>query len=303
MPTLEDVYQRRWNNFDVLRFGLAAAVIWSHCYALAGLSMDPVFAFTRQIDAGSLAVDCFFVLSGFLITQSWVSDPTLGDYVVKRALRLVPALVVALAFGTLIVGPMVTREPLSTYFSSWDTWAHFEGVVLHRHLGSPLLFPDNPLPNWLNTSLWSLRYEVFCYALIAGVGLVLGKRWLVVAPLVLLVSVLGQMLFAATGQAGGLPGVPETTFRLVACFFAGSTLFVARERVPFGPPWPRAPQPCCSRRRGSEASATCSRSPGATCCCSWPSGHGCRCSDSGGTEISPTVSTFSRIRSSRRSCR
>src|SRR4029079_5929786 len=101
--------------------------------------------------------------------------------------------------------------------------------------GSPLLFPDNPLPNWLNTSLWSLRYEVFCYALIAGVGLVLGKRWLLVAPLVLLVSVLGQMLFAATGQAGGLPGVPETTFRLVACFFAGSTLFVARKRVPFGP--------------------------------------------------------------------
>ena len=232
MPTLAEVYQGRWNNFDVLRFGLATAVIWSHCYALAGRSMDPVFAFTRQIDAGSLSVDCFFVLSGFLITQSWVSDPNLRDYTIKRALRLVPALIAALIFGTLIVGPMVTTVPLATYFGSWSTWAHFGGVVLHRHLGSPLLFPDNPLPNWLNSSLWSLRYEIFCYGLVAGLGMVRGMRWLVASPLVLGTALGGQMLLAAGGHAGG---IPETTLRLVACFFAGSSLYVARDRVPFSP--------------------------------------------------------------------
>ena len=48
---LGDVYSRS-NNFDVLRFVLATGVIWSHCYALAGRPMDPVFALTRQIDAG-----------------------------------------------------------------------------------------------------------------------------------------------------------------------------------------------------------------------------------------------------------
>jgi peptidoglycan/LPS O-acetylase OafA/YrhL len=231
-PTLADVYQGRWNNFDFLRFGLATAVIWSHCYALSGRSMDPVFAFTRQIDAGSLAVDCFFILSGFLITQSWVSDPTLRDYAIKRALRLVPALVVALVFGALIVGPLVTPVPLSTYFTSWNTWAHFDGVIFHRHLGSPLLFADNPLPNWLNSSLWSLRYEVFCYGLIAAFGMLRGVRWPVVSPLVLAVALAGQMLLVAGGHGGS---ITETTLRLVACFFAGSTLFVARDRLPFSP--------------------------------------------------------------------
>ncbi len=231
-PAFEEVYDRRRNNFDVLRFGLATAVIWSHCYALSGRPMDPVFAFTRQIDAGSLAVDGFFVLSGFLITQSWLGDPDLRDYAIKRALRLVPALVAALAFGTLLVGPLVSAVPVREYLGSWSTWAHFGSVVLHRHLASPLLYPDNPVPHQLNASLWSLRYEVFCYVLVASFGLVRGVRWPIVSPVLAAGALSGQVLL---GAAGVTAGVLETTLRLVACFFAGSTLFVLRDRVPFSP--------------------------------------------------------------------
>jgi peptidoglycan/LPS O-acetylase OafA/YrhL len=232
-PSFGDAYDRRRNNFDVLRFGLAASVIWSHCYALAGRSMDPVFAFTRQIDAGSLAVQAFFVLSGFLITQSWLGDPDLRDYTVKRALRLVPALLAALVFGALVVGPLMTTGPVLSYLTAPSTWAHFDGVALHRHLASPLLFGDNPVPHQLNASLWSLRYEMLCYALVALIGVWRGARATVVIPLVLATALVAQVVLGRLGAPAA--GVATTLAALIGCFFAGAALYVLRDRVPFSP--------------------------------------------------------------------
>ncbi len=231
LPSFANAYDRRRNNFDVLRVGLATAVIWSHCYALAGRSMDPVFAFTRQIDAGSLAVQAFFVLSGFLITQSWDGDPDLRGFAVKRALRLVPALLAALVFGALIVGPLATSGSVLDYLEARSTWAHFGGIALHRHLASPLLFGDNPVPHQLNASLWSLRYEIFCYGLVAVVGAWLGARWTIVSPLLLGGALAGQVLLTLLGLP--VTSVATTLLELVGCFFAGSALYALRARVPF----------------------------------------------------------------------
>jgi len=64
----------RNNNIDALRLLLAVLVIFSHSYAL-GLgseAREPLALATRgQLTLGNLAVDWFFVLSGFLIAQSW----------------------------------------------------------------------------------------------------------------------------------------------------------------------------------------------------------------------------------------
>jgi peptidoglycan/LPS O-acetylase OafA/YrhL len=229
--SLGAVYDRRHNNFDALRFGLASAVIWSHCYALAGRPMDPVFWLTGQIDAGSLAVEGFFVLSGFLITQSWEGDPDPRAFAVKRALRLVPALLAALVFGALVVGPMTTATPLAQYLASLSTWAHFGSVALHRYLASPLLFGDNPVPHQLNASLWSLRYEMLCYAAVAFLG-VLRARWSIASALLLAAGLAGHAVASWTGAGAG---VPATLARLTACFFAGSLLYAVRHRVPFRP--------------------------------------------------------------------
>jgi peptidoglycan/LPS O-acetylase OafA/YrhL len=233
IPSLAEVYDRRRNNFDVLRFGLATAVIWSHCYALAGRPMDPVFAFTGQVDAGSLAVEAFFVLSGFLITQSWDGDPNLRSFTTKRALRLVPALVAALVFGALVVGPLATVGPVLDYLAAGSTWAHFGGVALHRHLASPLLFADNPVPNQLNASLWSLRYEILCYAVVALIGARVSARWSIVSPVLMGGALGGHVLLTWLGANPA--GVAVTLARLVASFFAGSTVYALRRRVPYTP--------------------------------------------------------------------
>jgi peptidoglycan/LPS O-acetylase OafA/YrhL len=178
-------------------------------------------------------VDGFFVLSGFLIMQSWDRDPDLHDFALKRLLRLVPALLAALVFGALVIGPLATTAPLAEYLGASSTWAHFGSVALHRHLASPLLFADNPVPYQLNASLWSLRYELLCYGVVALVGSVCGGSWRLLAPLLLCAGLAGQ-------AAVGWLGVPATSAavalaRLIACFFAGSTAYTLRDRLPYTP--------------------------------------------------------------------
>ena len=57
------------NNFDVLRFALASLVIFSHSFPLlqGDNRREPLSVLTGgQTDLGKLAVDGFFLISGFL---------------------------------------------------------------------------------------------------------------------------------------------------------------------------------------------------------------------------------------------
>lgn len=230
--TLSDLYDRRRNAFDFARFSLATVVLWSHCFALLGRGADWVYAASGQEDAGSLAVDSFFVLSGFLIVQSWLSDPVARRYWLKRALRIVPAMVVSLSFGAFVVGPWVVRGDAGSYLTSIRPWEHFAGVIFHRYLAIEGAFAPNPEPKLMNCSLWSLRYEVLCYALIAVLGGMFAdcRRWTLVAFTVAWCS----FLVASVLDLGGVgrAGIPFTLSRLAACFAGGALMFAWRESIP-----------------------------------------------------------------------
>jgi peptidoglycan/LPS O-acetylase OafA/YrhL len=224
--TFASAYRRDANNFDFLRFALASLVIWSHCFPLSGRSMDWCYAASGQIDGGSLAVDCFFVLSGFLITQSWLTQPRVSAYARKRALRILPAMVAALVFGAFLIGPMVSGVSVSQYLSSGPPWAHFLGVALTRYLIVPPLFEQNPIPYWLNSPLWSLRYELFCYALVPVLVARGARRGLVVTAGVFVAG----WLYFLTHPGGGIPSIMA---RLLTCFSAGMLMYLLRERIPY----------------------------------------------------------------------
>ena len=89
-------------------------VVFSHCFPLAGL---PPVRVPGMEDFGSLGVAIFFVVSGYLVTGSYRRDPK--TYLVKRLLRIEPALVVSL-LATVALGAVITTD--AAYWSRPQTW-------------------------------------------------------------------------------------------------------------------------------------------------------------------------------------
>jgi peptidoglycan/LPS O-acetylase OafA/YrhL len=162
------------NNFDLLRLVAALLVVFHHSFALTGTDAPLQAVEDRtHISWGATGVLIFFAISGFLIPRSWTYDPRLVSYAVKRALRLLPALVVSLILTAFVLGPLVTSLDTSTYLEAPRTKAY---VVLNSSMWTiydlPGVFTHNVYPNAVNGSLWTLSVEVKAYALIAILGLI-----------------------------------------------------------------------------------------------------------------------------------
>ena len=88
----------RNNALNALRLAMAAEVILWHFFAVTG--RVPPSAPVRQLLFG-VGSDGFFAISGFLITRSWINNPRVRDYLVARALRILPGLYVCLVVTAL----------------------------------------------------------------------------------------------------------------------------------------------------------------------------------------------------------
>src|ERR1700678_4151390 len=83
----------RRNNFNTLRLLFAVLVIFSHSYPVVfGTDeREPLYRYTRgAYTLGAMAVAFFFVVSGFLITRSWLNSAATVEYIKKRCLRIFP---------------------------------------------------------------------------------------------------------------------------------------------------------------------------------------------------------------------
>ena len=88
------------NNFNFIRFIAASLVIFSHSFPLLmGIDEDPLRKLTGT-SFGGLAVDIFFITSGFLICKSFLSKP--GDCEILSGLSIAFAAATRLAFSLLL---------------------------------------------------------------------------------------------------------------------------------------------------------------------------------------------------------
>jgi hypothetical protein len=88
---MQTPFDQRANNFDFIRLFLAVLVIFSHSYPL-GVGSEVAEPFKRlthnQVTGGDIAVDLFFVISGFLISASYERTASVASYLKKRVLRI-----------------------------------------------------------------------------------------------------------------------------------------------------------------------------------------------------------------------
>ncbi len=221
-------------GFDVLRVGLAFAVVLRHCFPLTyGNSEAAASGFLWT--ATMAIIPIFFILSGFLVTGSALRL-SLGKFVASRVLRIVPALAVDTIVTILVIGLVFTTLPLGEYLTSPQTATYLANIAGFIHYYLPGVFADNPLPGVVNGSLWTIPPELGCYVFISGL-IFLGwvshwKRTLVLALAMVAFIAAAPFLPEATPAAltrlASHPGA-----LLVPEFLIGSVLYLKRDRIPY----------------------------------------------------------------------
>ncbi len=157
----------RTNNFDGIRIIAASMVIIGHAYAITGTQGGMVI---WQSGIHSLGLKFFFTISGYLIVKSFIFDSHFPRFLLKRALRIFPALIVFVILSAFVLGPFVTTLPLNDYFFQPGFSKYFQNMILILRPNLPGVFADNPFPRSVNGVLWSLLLEFIMYLLVMLVG-------------------------------------------------------------------------------------------------------------------------------------
>lgn len=232
--TLADGLRRKQDNFLLLRFLAAALVIYGHSYAMTVHAPEAVDVFTRmgwKNYSGTIGVDLFFIISGFLVTGSFLRRKNLIAFVWARALRLVPAYAACMVLTAFVLGAIYTQLPLSEYLHHPGTRGYVLtnmkfGTDLHWDL--PGVFADNPRRTTVNGSIWTLPVEVRVYVWLA----IIGALGLLSRRSVATVVVLGLML-AGWLLPTQMPLLPIASFLHLAAMFAlGVLCYVHRDWLP-----------------------------------------------------------------------
>ncbi len=223
----------RNNNFDFLRILFSSLVILSHSYPLTYAlynKEEPLYSITNgQVDFGSLAVNAFFVISGYLVFISLKNSSSGLNYFWKRLLRLLPGLFILLLITIFLIPFFYSGTNI---FLEKTYWTYMpSNLTLYRiQYEVTGVFENNPKPRAINGSLWSLSYEVSMYLYLLVLFRIRNTKWIF---WVLLASFFVAFILHITGSAFlekylvRIQLHAKELYRLSAYFLAGSLLSFA----------------------------------------------------------------------------
>jgi peptidoglycan/LPS O-acetylase OafA/YrhL len=241
------------NGVGFLRLVFAGGVLLSHALPLGFGQADLGLYLTRgQTSVAALAVDGFFVLSGFLITASALKL-TVPRYLWHRFLRIFPGLWVSLLVAAFVAAPAAALIERGTLAGFWTNpqgplpylAANWAGGIRQWTISGLLsTTPYGRVNPWggsaFNGSLWSLVYEILCYAAVAMLAFTLVLRRARRAVLLLTAAVFAVIIAGpAGGTIGPLPLLgPLSTQNLVSLgflFLLGMVAKLYADRLPVSP--------------------------------------------------------------------
>jgi len=225
--TIEAAWAGGANHFNLIRLVAAWLVIYSHAWAITGTpGSDLVGHATGFRSAGALAVDVFFLVSGFLVAASLARNDARA-FLRARALRIFPALWACLLLTVLVVGPLLTVDP--GYWADARTWRYLwaNASLWRAEFWLPGVFEALPRTA-VNGSLWTLPIEgrLYLALLVAGIaGMLAPRRY----PVAWALAIAGAGAYA--WRYSPLPEHIQYLFWVTSFFITGTLLWVLRARV------------------------------------------------------------------------
>jgi len=224
----------RVNNFTPVRLVLSLAVLYGHSFAVSKTPgfVDHISRALQSTWIGEVAVNAFFVISGFLVTGSLVKRGVL-EYVISRILRVYPGLFVNIVLTILVTGLIATTVSFTDFFTDPQTGEFFLNTTLVTKIQwyLPGTFEYNTRPA-INGSLWTLPVEVRCYFVLVVLGIFgfLSNKF--VANVLIAAIFLWGFLFPETMP---LFGQNENWLRVSLFFAVGVLFYVNRATIPMMP--------------------------------------------------------------------
>jgi peptidoglycan/LPS O-acetylase OafA/YrhL len=224
----------RANNFDAARLLAALSVVFSHSFLIAEGSeaSEPFVRITgNQCILGLVGVFVFFIISGYLVTESHCRNPDPGRFVVHRMLRIYPGLLVNVLVCAFLIGPLITTLPRGAYLVGPELRQFLVNAVSldPGPLELPgVLFADNSVGRLINGSLWTLRYEVMMYLMI----LALGMARLLYLPTAVILTAIGIAAVYFENALNPFGDLGEMAWFL-GFFGSGMVLSLMRDRLVF----------------------------------------------------------------------
>lgn len=109
-----------------------------------------------------MGVWILFLVSGYLITKSWLSGPHPLRYAIRRFFRLWPPFAVMVLIMVFIAGPLVSELGVKGYFQSWFH-LYLMNLWFYIVYAQPGVFTNMIQAYVTNGSLWTMPVEAFAY--------------------------------------------------------------------------------------------------------------------------------------------
>lgn len=234
---LSEFSKDRNNNFNLIRIAAAYAVLITHSFAIVmGTGDAEPLRDLLGVTLGSIAVDIFFITSGFLVTASLLARQSTIEFIWARILRIYPALFVMLFLTVFGMGLFFTTVPWEVYLSSVETYKYFiKCLFLFAGIEYwlPGVFEGNPYARAVNGSLWTMPNEVKMYAILVIIWMTLRIVPMYRSAIFKLSIIIGAIVSGVILLMAHFKVFSELSQfpRLFFMFFTGASFFLLKDKI------------------------------------------------------------------------
>jgi peptidoglycan/LPS O-acetylase OafA/YrhL len=228
--------KRRYPNFDVLRLCAASGVIFSHSFVIAdgGHANEPLVRLLGpENPIGIYGVFVFFIMSGFLVSRSVSQTGSLARLLMRRILRIYPALTICALICGFIIAAMFAREGATSYWSTDLGFRYVAKILLlldPLYIDGVIFYPDTKsFGGIINGSLWTLLQEAQFYIAV----LIIAALGFFNAAVAVTGAVAGTLLFylMTRGIIAPPEGAAMNVIYSLSAICAGMTMHFVHQRI------------------------------------------------------------------------